>query len=101
MFEYAAELGEADLARELGEACIAAAPPDVPSGGLADEYHLLAVTYSLLDRVADAVTAYRQAISCTSGPSREAERPARFTWNWGCWRWMPAVTRTPAETWRA
>lgn len=62
MFEYAAELGEPELACELGEACIAAAPPDVPASGLADDYQLLAVTYSLLDRVGDAVTAYRQAI---------------------------------------
>lgn len=62
MFRYAAELGEAELAGELGEACVAAAPPDTSPSRLADDCHLLGATYRLLDRHDDAVAAYRQSI---------------------------------------
>ena len=73
MFQYAAELGEEELARELGEACVVAAPPDAPPDRLADDYHLLGATYSLLERTDDAVTAYREAIRLhLSSPDGEA-----------------------------
>ena len=63
MLRYAVQLGENALARELGEACVAAAPPDVPPEQLADNYHILGSIYCALGQSSDAVTAYRQAIT--------------------------------------
>lgn len=62
MLEFAAELGQAERARQLAEACIASAPPGIPPEQLADRYHLLAAAYRFLGQVDDAVAAYRKAI---------------------------------------
>ena len=63
MFEYAVQLGDETMARELGEACVAAAPPDTSPEQLADSYHLLGATYFVVGQADDAVSAYRKAIS--------------------------------------
>src|ERR1022692_346837 len=58
MFDYATYLGQFERARELGEACVATAPADIPDEQLADRHHLLASVYRVLDQADDAIVAY-------------------------------------------
>ena len=73
-FRYAATIENAEWARVAGEACIACAPPDIPAEVLTGRYHLLALTYKVLDRFDEATAAYRKAIGLLESADPDHDR---------------------------